>query len=193
METTLSKRRNIGPYVILTGDALIDHKKRVKFFMTFFFNIGQIFLIGFRNWKKKLSAVQILNLALKENYILVSGMAPRFKIDYHKLLLSTGNLPIPLNTSVRYLKKNMLRIKWECELTNAEPSGLMVYVLQYNATKQVGLIFHGQRPTDTKLFYRLNCEDEYGDELQYWMFFVSLDGKEKSNSVYVGQVMPMNN
>ena len=71
MEMKLSKKRIIGPDIILTGDALIDHKKRVRFFMTFFFNIGQIFLIGFCNWKKKLSEVQIFKLALKENNILV--------------------------------------------------------------------------------------------------------------------------
>ncbi|QXP74661.1 hypothetical protein H0I31_00675 [Tenacibaculum sp. AHE15PA] len=124
------------------------------------------------------------------SYVLnngVGGVAPDFVIDYANALLSRGSLSIPLNPSVDLSVPGQVSFAWDDNSAEGNASTVdKSMVLVYNPSKKESMyILEGTRRIIGSEV--VNIPATYaGDAVEMFMAFVSDDGKQVSNSVYLG-------
>ncbi len=117
----------------------------------------------------------------------VTGVAPNFTIDYGNARISKGALPSAFNPLLDVATPGQVTINW----TDNSPQGgaqltdkamLMIY---NESNGEVIFTTDGvTRDTETQT---LPIPDDYsGDTLQLFIGFITEDGKEVSDSLYIG-------
>jgi len=144
--------------------------------------------IGFDNRLSKLPAFQT---AVKYNFDkALLGTFPQFSIDYKKVVFSLGDREIAWAGKV-VEEGDGARISWEIpqtskiKLVGEDIANLVIF----NATKDLRPGYEWQVSTRADLsFYTRIQRDSWGDNLHFWLFFTSPDGKTRSNSQYMGSI-----
>lgn len=144
--------------------------------------------IGFNNKQAKLPAFQA---AVKYNYERVLlGTSPDFSIDYKKVIFSLGDREIAWAGKV-VAEGNGARISWEIpqtskiKLIGEDIANLVIF----DATKDLRPGYEWQLSTRADLsFYISILRASWGNNLHFWLFFTSPDGKTRSNSQYMGSI-----
>ena len=115
--------------------------------------------------------------------------ASNYAIDYSKVMISEGDLPVADHPEVNITVANRLDFSWvddsELESTNDTDrlTVLAINPAKGNYTKKISAV-----PRSAEA-YLLPLPGYSGDEVQVYMFFVSTDGKQVSKSVYVGEFL----
>jgi hypothetical protein len=126
---------------------------------------------------------------LKQNirYAFKSGY-PNLRIDYSKLILSMGNLPIAPGISVSSPKAGKLEFCW------TDNSGIgkalatdQVFVAVYSRESQ-RWIYKLNAACRSLGHCRIDIRPIRGKRIQTYIGFVSSDGKRISNSLFMGEV-----
>jgi len=161
-------------------------KARMMFKLAFLTTIGRIYLFGFNNSSKSLSQIQTLNIAEKYNRNIVCGEGPKYWIDYPSLQISAGKLSKPEYAKVTIGNDKELLIQWGDPLEIIPPLRYTVYIMQYDHTSKTNHIWEctSKKGNDNEILPVL--PEMAGHQIHNWMFFVSEDGKTKSDSVYLG-------
>ncbi len=124
------------------------------------------------------------------SYVLnnaVGGVAPDFTVDYSNALLSRGILSGVLNPMVNYENPGVVSFSWGDNSAEGNAGATdKAMVLVYNPDKkESAYILDGA--TRTAGMQAVNLPGTYsGDTIEMFMAFVSADGKQVSNSVYLG-------
>lgn len=153
----------------------------------FFYKISRALLKGMVNRGNKCSEIQLMNLGFKWNQNVVLGVSPNFKVNYKKVVISKGELSKPERATVKRKTKLKVEMTWnKTLLENAKDTDQMCW-LEYNATiKEAKTITSETLRCSGKDILILEWPDIAGDEIHYWMFFISKDGRNRSDSVYLG-------
>ena len=176
----------------MTGDAYRHHRKKWLYIKRFLRRIEQMIMIGFKDFSEQLSETQRFNQTMKANREILGGVSPKFYILYSNVFVSIGALPAPLNPFVRYISPRIVEVKWENAET--EPTGKkMIYVFKYNATRKLPAIYVVEADEPVQMMDIRFPEEEYGDEVHFWLTFVWPDKKKRTNSAYIGQILPLSN
>ena len=161
--------------------------QRNKFSATLEFlqpNLGFI-KVGFKEFTSKKSE---FNAAMSYNLLnAITGIAPDFEVDYQNALVSRGNLATALNGTNDFTTPGQVTFSWDdnSNYGNANQNDKSM-LLVYNPSKnQSSYILNGaERSTGNDV---VTIPDDYaGDEIQLFMAFISSDGSNVSNSVYLG-------
>lgn len=127
---------------------------------------------------------------MQRYYVLnnaVGGVAPNFTVDYSLALLSRGNLSSVLNGAADVLTPEQVSFTWDDNSTEGNANATdKAMVLVYNPSKKesVSILDGADRTAGSQV---ISVPITYaGDTLELFMAFVSADGKQVSNSVYLG-------
>ena len=167
-----------------------DRKKMAfisRFLEPFLGAIDYVFPYGFTDDTNKQTGIEILNIALRDNTKIVGGIIPNLRINYHELLISKGLLAAPVSKLFQY-KETIARLEWDNSNIGRGRKDDNIVWMQYNATTNETLLWcepgiRNRGYCDIKMNVKI-----LNDELHYWMFFSSLNRKQRSNSVYLGQL-----
>lgn len=161
-------------------------KSRVQ--IEFFYAISGILVKGFHVPGRRLGLVQYVNFALKHNTNIVIGESPNFAINFKNVLISKGEMAKPNNATVKQVSKFEIELKWDKKLArNAKPTDRMCW-LHYNATHNYSYIITSEELRCSGKENAINLPIVYQEDIHYWMFFVSEDGRMRSDSVYIGRL-----
>ena len=150
-------------------------------------SIANVFSYGFSDVTTKRTEAQIINEALKYSHDLIGGVLPDLRINYHQLLLSKGLLTVPVSR-IYQIKKTITRLEWVKSINERGRKGDKVYWVQYNATRNQTKV-SVKEGIRNKGFINIKTNvNTIDDELHYWIFYTSLNGKQRSNSTYLGQL-----
>ncbi|GGK16070.1 hypothetical protein GCM10007962_08020 [Yeosuana aromativorans] len=141
--------------------------------------------IGYKSFAVKKTA---FNAAM--SYVLnnaVGGIAPNFTIDYSLALLSRGSLSGVLNGTTNLATPGQVTFNWDDNSTEANANVTdKAMVLVYNPSKKesISILNGAVRTIQTQT---VTIPNSYtGDIVELFMAFVSEDGSQVSNSVYLG-------
>ena len=124
------------------------------------------------------------------SYVLgnaIIGTSPNFNVDYTKALLSRGSLSSALNGSVNLATAGEVTFDWDDNSTDGNANATdKAMVVAYNPGKKesIYILDGADRSAGAQV---LTIPASYsGDTIQLFMAFVSADGRQVSNSVYLG-------
>ena len=173
--------------VTLTGDAMRIAKQKNKVLKEFIRCVYPFFHDGFRSTSRKMSDRHIINLAFKSNQNIIGGATPKFRINYSAVHFSKGLLPKPTDARMYLRSESTIAFEWNKEITGKTKPDDMIFLIEYNATLGAAAICRNvDIRADGEIYFERYMET-VNDELHYWMFFKSADGKRRSDSVYLGQ------
>ncbi len=124
------------------------------------------------------------------SYVLnnaIGGTAPNFTIDYANALLSRGSLSGVLNATTDLATAGQVSFAWDDNSTEGNANATdKAMVLVYNPSKKESMyILDGAVRTASSQV--VTIPDTYaGDTVELFMAFVSEDGTQVSNSLYLG-------
>jgi hypothetical protein len=124
------------------------------------------------------------------SYVLnnaVGGIAPNFTIDYSLALLSRGPLSSVLNGTTDLATPGQVTFDWDDNSAEGNANATdKAMVLVYNPSKKesVSILDGADRTVGSQV---ITIPNTYaGDTVELFMAFVSADGAQVSNSVYLG-------
>lgn len=117
----------------------------------------------------------------------VTGVAPNFTIDYGNARISKGALPSALNPLLDVATPGQVTINWT---DNSPQGGAQVtdkaMLLIYNSSNGEAIFTTDGVNRDTETQTLPIPNDYSGDTLELFIGFITADGKEASNSLYIG-------
>lgn len=135
----------------------------------------------------------VISLVLRE---AILGEYPNFSIDYSKIPLSDGKLKLPEDITAS-IQNNSLQISWNPEITGLptrnRSDNKMNIVCFDESLQKVFAMYNVARRGDGVVNIDINeiLEQEDSsqtinkDDLRFWIYFSSMDGKDNSGSWYV--------
>ena len=119
----------------------------------------------------------------------VTGEAPNLSIDWSKIVLSTGQLLLPLSVETSKSGPNSLKIDWDTDLYNTASDDDLVYVALFNEKAQALVYLNAQAIRSVgSVTFDLPTLWELSS-LKIWMFFSTSDRSHFSNSVFINHSM----
>jgi hypothetical protein len=141
--------------------------------------------IGYKSFATKKTE---FNAAM--SYVLnnaVGGVAPNFTVDYANALLSRGSLSTALNATTDLVTAGQVSFAWDDNSLEGNANATdKAMVLVYNPSKKESMyVLDGAiRTTGSQI---VNIPGTYaGDTVELFIAFVSADGTQVSNSLYLG-------
>jgi hypothetical protein len=125
------------------------------------------------------------------SYILnnaITGIDPDFVVDYNLALLSRGGLSSPLNPTADASVAGEVTFTWSDNSTESNANATdRVMLLVYNPVKKESVSIVGNGATRVDGSLTIPMPDTYsGDTIELFIAFMSADGKQLSNSNYLG-------
>lgn len=130
-----------------------------------------------------------INAAFTANYkAALNGSYPDFSIGYSQVLLSVGQLPILCNPSISWVNERTINLTWATDLNvkSAYDDQLMLVVYSPALEKADGFI-GGTKRAELQCIFAIN-NDFVGYDLECYVSLISLNGKQVSNSLYLGRM-----
>ncbi|SHN45495.1 DUF6266 family protein [Chitinophaga sp. CF418] len=111
-----------------------------------------------------------------------------YAIDYEKVVFSQGNLLPAAGAQVQITTAARLNFSWLNDATLGSTGGTdLATFMVYNLEKDKFVTLAGAVARSAAAFVLQVPPDFSGDDVHCWMAFVSFDGKEVSDSTYVGE------
>ncbi|MCX2483744.1 hypothetical protein [Pedobacter sp. MR2016-24] len=177
----------------LTGDALMDFKRKKNYKARLMRAMYGAFLCGYQNKTLTLTERQCMFRASKDNMDVVSGVRGRLRYDFHAIMLSRGKMEVPQNATIEYKSTEEALIRFIAPTPKDGNWCRYICVVQYNACKRVAVISKAIIEEQNVGLFLKPGEGTYGDEIRYWIYFESEDRSSRSDSVHLGQIKPLSN
>lgn len=119
----------------------------------------------------------------------IKGTYPDQEVDYEKLLLSIGDMPLPLNAKVT-LRDGVLEFTWDADLEtegNFSRDQVMLSACFPESLKAINLLSGARRVAEKEIIKLPKYTRP--QVIETYMAFISDDRKTLSDSVYVGQII----
>ena len=127
-----------------------------------------------------------VSLAMKT---CVSGEFPDFKIDYSKLQLSKGHIPVPNSQNICNITNNTFKLEWSfSEFLNEKTDDNLTIVL-LNVTKKQMVYNQNIALRSSKVVEFILPEYWSESEIHAWVYFSSSNNNSFSDSKYLGLIM----
>ena len=140
--------------------------------------------------KKHNAYRSVISKAIKEAIV---GEYPNFSIDYSKIPLAEGKLKLPSDITVNIDNKvGALQLTWSTQnldYTNYNQSDDILNIVCFNENAQSVFVKHdaARRQNGKMVFFFDKIIETCGsyNNLHFWIYFSSMDGKDNSGSWYV--------
>lgn len=165
----------------------VDQRTRFSTVLGFLQPLRGFLKVGFRNYAIKMTE---FNSAMSYNVQnAVIGDYPDFVIDFDAALISRGGLTAALNPTAGSDLAGSVQFNWVDNSVdgNARPTDRAM-VLAYNPTRNEA-VYVTDGSVRSAGAHTLTVPNQYsGDTVHAFIAFISEDGKEVSNSRYIGSV-----
>jgi hypothetical protein len=166
----------------------VEQRSRFSTVLQFLQPLSGFLKVGFRNYAVKMTQ---FNNAMSYNVKnAIIGVYPDYVIDFDNVLISRGSLAGALNPTVNSQAAGQVEFYWVDNSTDVNTKATdKAMVLVYNPAKKesVYLTDGSTRSTESQTLTVPNLYS--GDTVYAFIAFISEDGKEVSNSKYVGEVV----
>ncbi len=165
----------------------LDQRSKFSKVLNFLQPMSDFLRVGFKNYAIKMTQ---FNSAMSYNLNnAITGAYPNFTIDYSMALVTRGSLMGATNTNAVSDNSEEVEFAWSDNsgYGNAKPTDKAL-LLVYNPVKDMAIFdtAGASRSTGTQI---LSVPAEFaGDDVEAFIGFISEDGKEVANSVYIGSV-----
>ncbi|MCF1420308.1 DUF6266 family protein [Mangrovimonas futianensis] len=146
--------------------------------------------LGFIQKGYKAYAVQKTEFNAAMSYILnnaITGTAPNFTVDYSLALLSRGSLSGALNPTTDLSVAGQVTFSWDDNSAEGNANATdKAMILVYNPVKKESMymVDGAERTVGSQV---ITIPNTYaGDTVELFMAFITADGSQVSNSVYLG-------
>ena len=168
-------------------EAQLPARLRMALITSFLANLSKIIKIGFKN--AAAPGQSAMNAAVSYNLNnAVTDTSPNYTIDFPELVISKGKLAGPYLVEVVIDAPAQVKFKWQQAAAGSQDAGNATdkaTFIVFNAVKGRFVTLQGV-VSRTALEYALQIPPDFsGDIVHCYMSFVSADGKEVSNSIYV--------
>ena len=169
--------------------AQVDQRSKFSIVLNFLQPLSEFLRVGFKLYAKKMTQ---FNSAMSYNLNhAVTGAYPNFSIDYPNVLVSRGQLNGAIGAAATSTNPATVDFTW---VDNSGPGRSKAsttdkaMLLLYNASKGIAVYNLEGESRDTGAQSLDTPADFSGDDVEAFMAFISEDGSQVSNSVYVGSV-----
>lgn len=169
-------------------DAQQTQRTKFTLVVEFLTKIKPVINAGFKTYKKHQT-----NYNSATSYNLkkaVSGKTPDIEIDFEAAMVTRGTLMPAYGSSAKSDVPNQVKFTWadNSGIGNAEPDDQALLVL-YNKERKRALCHTEGGPVREDGSFVMNVPQSYGGEnVEAYIGFVSADGSEAADSVYLGSV-----
>lgn len=121
----------------------------------------------------------------------LTGNYPNMRIDYSKVVLSNGDVPVPKHHGITKTDGGVL-VNWQTdqETNSRNRSDIVMILLYYPGKASCSPIFNAAQRYEGQVF--IPAEKGFADEpVEAYMCFRSSDGTSISNSIYLGNLNGM--
>ena len=172
-----------------SGDQKIN-RKQMKVIMNLLKPLQGFIRIGFEH-KSKDTIWNAFNLAVSHNkkHALI-GEGLDIKVDYHKVLLSSGSLPATAEANIEKTEDGVL-LNWDATIDTTNKAyghDMVLVVLYYPGSKGAVVYLNEAKRKDGSLFIPITNKDRLDEPTEAYMCFKSVDGERISDSVYLGNL-----
>ncbi|SMD15078.1 DUF6266 family protein [Pedobacter nyackensis] len=171
-------------------EAQVPARLKMKLMTSFLARLKKIINIGFKHAAAPGQAA--MNAAVSYNLSnAITGISPDFTIDFTKLLLSKGSLPLPRMITATAEAAAKVKFIWEENYAGSEDGSAddTASFIVYNETRSQFIVLTGVI-TRSALQYTLQLPPPFvGDTVHCYISFVGINGKEVSNSLYLGELV----
>jgi hypothetical protein len=180
-------KRKIGKNSKEPTIAQLSIRQRTKIITQFLNPVKEYINMGFEFEARLVQKKNPHNIATSYNWLnAVTGIYPDQKIDFSKVLLSRGKIPVTNSIDVKFAD-NRITFKWDETIINERMKGtdrviLLAYLPQEN--RAISLIGGAERLEGAEHLIIPECNE--GVHMETYVSFVSADYKNISNSVYCG-------
>ncbi|MDD2197329.1 MAG: DUF6266 family protein [Bacteroidales bacterium] len=165
----------------------VDQRTKFSTVLGFLQPLRGFLKVGFRNYAVKMTE---FNSAMSYNVQrAIIGDYPDFIIDFEAALISRGGLTAALNPTVGSDLAGSVQFNWIDNSVdgNARPTDRAM-VLIYNPTRNEA-VYVTDGSVRSAGAHTLTVPNQYsGDTVYAFIAFISADGKEVSNSRYIGSI-----
>lgn len=157
---------------------------------SFLARLKKVIITGFKN--ETAAGQSAMNIAVSYNLNnAITGISPDYTIDFPKLLLSKGNLPLPLLITATPEVGAKVNFEWQANYAgsdNGSDDDKATFIV-YNETASQFIILTGVIER-AELQYSMQLPPPFvGDTVHCYLCFVSANGKEVTNSKYVKEIV----
>lgn len=167
-----------------SSPAQLNQQSKFTAAVDFYRPISDVVMVTFSKAKASNGA------ALARGHFLqnaISGEAPNLVIDYSKIKIAKGTLPLPLNPSASN-QGTTINFTWEDNsiMSSAQATDRAVLVLHCPAMQgSIAIMDAAPRDNGTAT---VNAKVFAGQEVHTWLAFLRADKKKASDSIYVGKM-----
>jgi hypothetical protein len=153
--------------------------------MGFLRPIADLIKIGFQSNKSKGTPMNAASAYHLENAI--TGVYPNLSIKFEKVMISKGVLPRVTSYDVATTVTGKIDFTWVND-ANVKYASDLVTVVVFNPVKNLFVYLDGAAARSAQL-YKLSVPADFsGDTVQMWLYFVSANSKQVSDSTYLGEL-----
>ncbi|MCF8387963.1 MAG: DUF6266 family protein [Bacteroidales bacterium] len=165
----------------------LDQRSKFSTVLKFLQPLTDFLKVGF-----KLYAIKMTQFNSAMSYNLnnaITGTYPNFTIDYTKALVSRGSLVGAAGAAAASSSAGVVEFTWTDNSGSGNALGTdKALLVVYNATKGYAVYDSAGASRATQAQNLTVPSDFSGDSVEAFIGFVSEDGKEVANSVYIGSV-----
>lgn len=182
-------KRTIGKISKKATIAQLSVRQKTKIITEFLNPVKEYINIGFEFEARLAQKKNAHNIATSYNWLnAFTGVYPEQKIDFSKILLSRGSLPVTNDIDVKVVD-NSIEFTWDKNIVTDRIKGsdrvmLLAYLPKEN--RAISLIGGAERLEGGE--YLIIPGYKQGIHIETYVSFVSADYKSISNSVYTGKV-----
>lgn len=150
-----------------------------------------LFLIGYQKFTRGVTPMNAATGYHLKNAVTGTSAA-NYAINYEEVMFSVGNLPEPESPLVAITAAAKLDFSWTDETDpDEDPTGStdLATVLAYSIEKDKFTRKVAAAPRSAEAYVLQLPLDWSGDNVHTWIGFVNADGKEVSDSVYIGEFL----
>ncbi len=165
----------------------LDQRSKFSTVLRFLQPLTDFLKVGF-----KLYAIKMTQFNSAMSYNLnnaITGTYPNFTIDYTKALVGRGSLVGAAGAAAASSSAGVVEFSWTDNSGSGNALGTdKALLVVYNATKGYAVYDTAGASRATQAQNLTVPSDFSGDSVEAFIGFVSEDGKEVANSVYIGSV-----
>ena len=167
----------------------LSARQKTKIITGFLNPVKEFIHIGFEFEARLVQKHSTYNIATSYNWLnAITGEYPDQKIDFSKVLLSRGKMPVTTHIEVK-IADNRITFQWDKTIVSegmkdSDRVMLMAYLPEEN--RAISLIGGAERLEGVEHLVIPECYE--GAHMETYVSFISADYKTISNSVYTGQV-----
>lgn len=148
--------------------------------------LSNLFAVSFKNYAiKKTGGNAAMSYNLKN---AITGTYPAFTVDFENALVSRGDMPNALNPSAVAAAAGIVNFSWDNNSGSGKALDTDHSILVAYCPEMRSAIYQNAGPARSLEAASLDLSTFSGKEVQTWLGFVSVSGKEVATSAFTGAV-----